>query len=50
MKQKFLYVRSKGALFKDKLISLPESAIEDYTFENRVKYFNSSKKGKNIDI
>ena len=41
---------SKRALFEDKFISLSKSAIEDYTLENRVKYFNSNKKGKNIDI
>ena len=35
---------------RDKLISLPKSAIEDYMFENRMKYFNSNKRGKNIDI
>ena len=50
MKEKSVYFCSKRALFEDKLISLPESAIEDYTFEDRMKYFNSSKRGKNIDI
>ena len=50
MKEKYVYFCSKRALFEDKLISLPESAIEDYTFEDRMNYFNSSKKGKNIYI
>ena len=41
---------SKRALFEQKLISLPKNAIEDYTFEDIMKYFNSNKRGKNIDI
>ena len=50
LKEKTVYFCSKRTLFEDKLISLPESAIEDYTFEDKMKYFNSSKKSKNIDI
>ena len=49
-KENYVYFCSKRALFEDKLISLPESAIEDYTFEDIMKYFNSNKRGKNIEI
>ena len=50
MKEKSIYLCSKRESFEDKLISLPESEIDDYTFEERMKYFNSNKRGRNIDI
>ena len=37
MKEKYVYVCSKRALFEDKLISIPENAIEYYTFEYIMK-------------
>ena len=50
LKEKSVYFCAKRALFWDKLIPLPENAIDDYTFEDIMKYFNSNKRGKNIDI
>ena len=50
LKEKSAYFCLNRALFEDKFTSSPKSAIEDYMFENKMKYFNTNKKAKNIDI